>query len=375
MGEDPTTIRVFLSYAHKDDKALNFIGPFREKLGIFVEMKSRREVEFFLDRESLAWGDPWREKLSAAVSDSPLFIPFLTANYLKSEVCRQEFFDFHTKAVGVGASDLMLPVIPINSAIFEGGDEDDDVVRIARSLQWRSLHDGILSGYDSPAWLSLMESTADHLILAINRVETHLAQVGGDVAADSPETPTEGAPSVDGSDDDAPGLMEVMVEFQEVVPQMTDTADSLGHVIERLGEVAESLSDMPDNPTPKQVNIWLLNAARALSEPSNEIETLGQSLFFQTKRLDELVAQYHQTIAPTDDETREQLTSQMVEVTSSLGDMSETRNQIVGLIDSFREAEMYSAKIRKAMAPARRGLTKITDSIDILAGLAVHSAT
>src|SRR5689334_16818015 len=104
-------IRAFLSYARADDEAFGMVDPLVSKLKALVKVKTGRSLDVFVDRDSIGWGENWRDRLAESVESATVFLPLLTATYLEREACREEFLAFHAKAKVLGVTELLLPVL------------------------------------------------------------------------------------------------------------------------------------------------------------------------------------------------------------------------------------------------------------------------
>jgi hypothetical protein len=85
----------FWSYVHRDDEAAGrritrLATLLREAYGL----ATGADLELFVDRESLAWGDAWRERIDVAIAGTTFFIPILTPRYFESSECRHELLKF-----------------------------------------------------------------------------------------------------------------------------------------------------------------------------------------------------------------------------------------------------------------------------------------
>jgi hypothetical protein len=101
-----------------DDDGFHLVDPLRRKLQAFVKAKGGRALEIFIDRESIGWGENWRERITDSVECAPVFIPLLSANYLDSVPCRDEFLAFHARAEVLGVADLLIPILVFRSPLF-----------------------------------------------------------------------------------------------------------------------------------------------------------------------------------------------------------------------------------------------------------------
>jgi hypothetical protein len=57
-------------------------------------MKTASTLEVFLDRDSIRWGEEWRERIDSAVAGTTFFIPIVTPRYFLRKECRRELLSF-----------------------------------------------------------------------------------------------------------------------------------------------------------------------------------------------------------------------------------------------------------------------------------------
>jgi hypothetical protein len=81
----------FWSYVRQDDEGdhgriLALANDLREQ----YRMQTAEELELFVDRESIEWGEAWKERIDTAIAGTTFFIPIITPSYLRSPECRRE---------------------------------------------------------------------------------------------------------------------------------------------------------------------------------------------------------------------------------------------------------------------------------------------
>lgn len=178
---DAPPIRLFLSYARQDDVVMDFVGPFAESLRHYAYADRGRELEVFLDREKIGWGERFQEVLRAAVRSAAVFVPVLTRRYFDRPYCREELFLFHNQAAADGVRGLLLPVALLG-ADFLTEDSEDLAVRIVRERQYRSVREAWIEGVNSPAWRRTMLALASEVVDVVEAAERTLS-AGTPVAA------------------------------------------------------------------------------------------------------------------------------------------------------------------------------------------------
>lgn len=358
LKQGGSDITVFLSYARTDDAAFDMIKPFKDLLQTFVYLKSGRKISSFLDQENILWGQIWRERLNQEIRSAAVFIPLLSTSYLDSTACRMEYNKFQSAAEAAGVPELLLPVLVVNAPLVFNENSPDDLVRSAVEHQYELIEEAVLSDRRSAEWKQTMSRLADRFTESYQAAESKLASLDNALArAEISELED------DESELDEPGLTEVMESFQEHLQTMTAAVNDLNPAIESLGTAAGSVGELRDQPTPKETQIWALRAAKAFEAPSLELSDAGERLFAATKDLDGVVGRLRQIANDLADLGFDEVYRQTM---SGFSGLESVRSQMIALLDSMKPAEYMSIPIRKSLRPARRGLTRVTDSIQII---------
>jgi TIR domain len=136
----------FFSYSRNDDEGddgavLNLANR------IYRELRSqlgRNDQNFKLwrDKDALAAGEHWKEKLKEAVSEAAFFIQLVTPSAVNSGFCRFEFESFLEREKELGRNDLVFPILYISVPDLEAATADDAVISIVKDRQfvdWRPI--------------------------------------------------------------------------------------------------------------------------------------------------------------------------------------------------------------------------------------------
>ena len=84
-------MRVFWSYARRDDPKPFNLSKLREQFQIILGQCKGKDIDVFQDKTGLKWGAKWRETLETEVVSSNAFVCILTPSYFSSKMCIQEF--------------------------------------------------------------------------------------------------------------------------------------------------------------------------------------------------------------------------------------------------------------------------------------------
>src|SRR3546814_1176065 len=86
----------FMSYVRRDNEVHNeVVDELKHVLEGRFHAATGRELEIFVDRDSIGWGADWRASIRESVQTATFFIPVITMRYFESEACREELLAFH----------------------------------------------------------------------------------------------------------------------------------------------------------------------------------------------------------------------------------------------------------------------------------------
>lgn len=351
--------KVFLSYARDDDKAFDVVFPFRDLLRKLVHAKTGRTLAIFVDQANIRWGEDWRSRLSDEVLGASIFIPLLSASYLESRNCREEFNQFNSAATSLGVSELLLPVLIFRAPDIFHDDSTDEIVKTAMALQYEVIEEAVLSDRGSSEWLRTMSRLADSFARVTKTAEQSLLSRPPLLNTESPnDRKIQVADEVD-----EPGVTDLMVSLENNLAEMTSCTQALDSAMTALGEGAASIGKLPSNATARDAQLWSFKAAEALKKPGLEIERSGTNLFEYTRALDEDVRRLRVLAKEFPD-----LSDSLDSALSQMQGLEQVKDQMSSLLESLKPGEMLSVALRKAIRPSRSGLTKITDAIDLIEG-------
>jgi TIR domain len=135
----------FMSYARFDDPHDDGeMALFRRLLVAEVRAQSGMDFGVFGDRDDIAWGASWQQRIDEALDDVSLLLVIITPGFFHSEACRAELARFLERERRLGRQDLILPVYYISAPEMEDPAvrASDEVARVLDSRQffdWRQL--------------------------------------------------------------------------------------------------------------------------------------------------------------------------------------------------------------------------------------------
>ena len=350
-------VKVFLSYARIDDEHLAFVGEFSKQMEYFVNSSTDDfHLDVFYDIHSLDWGDDWPQEIEESLRAASIFIPFLSANYLRRPNCRKEFNQFYQGADSLGVTDLIMPVMLFGGKRLFSTESNDPIAATCARMNHISLEKGIRAGVGSNEWRAAIWDASEKFISSYEKAESRLAESGWDRKLADPS-------SEDDDDEDQPGVLEIHDSIREIATEMTSALSEMDPSIRKLGEVANDFAaNKPDDP--RQAHVWIIRAAESFKEPSAKIGAIGSDVLDLAGRLDKDIrrlARIHAEVPALGGGG-----NHIAAMSASLSSLETVKSQLNGLLDSFLIAESMSAAVRKALRPAREGLTKITDGIAIM---------
>lgn len=138
---EPIPYQCFISYTRADnDDHDAVVDRLKKEMAGRFEAATGSRLEVFLDRESIGWGERWRDRIADAIAGSTLFVPIITMRYLiVIHAGRSSPHSFPPQIKRV--SDLILPVILFGSGRITS-ENSDDLVRIVAELNWKEYPRG-----------------------------------------------------------------------------------------------------------------------------------------------------------------------------------------------------------------------------------------
>lgn len=132
------TAAAFWSYVHADNDAeggriLDLAARVRGAYRLFTA----EDLDLFVDRKDVLWGDAWRDRIDEAIAGTTFFIPIVTPSYFQSEECRRELLQFTSEATRLGLEQLLMPIYwaPVTALDRRDAPTHDEAVAIIANTQ------------------------------------------------------------------------------------------------------------------------------------------------------------------------------------------------------------------------------------------------
>ena len=154
----------FMSYVRADDEHdAGYLTEFRERLSGEVRAQTGRRFDIFQDRNDIAWGQSWRERIRDCIESVNFLICIITPSFFCSQACREEFERFVRLEQAVGRNDLILPVYYIDSPLLNdeaqhGTDSVASLLAMRNYVDWRELRFEQLSSAPAKKMLARLAS-------------------------------------------------------------------------------------------------------------------------------------------------------------------------------------------------------------------------
>ncbi|TQK51584.1 F-box protein 11 [Streptomyces sp. SLBN-118] len=141
----PGTPAAFMSYVRfNDEHDDGLLTQLRERLGTEVRAQTGEEFAIFQDRNDVAWGQNWQQRIDEALDAVTLLLVIITPSLFRSPACRAEVARFLEREGELGRQGLILPVYYISARELDDPElrEADEMARVLASRQhadWREL--------------------------------------------------------------------------------------------------------------------------------------------------------------------------------------------------------------------------------------------
>lgn len=350
-------IRVFLSYARADDLVLEFIDAFATSLRHMALADQGRNLDIFIDRESINWGADWQTSIRQGIEGAMVFVPIITRHYFDRPACREELLTFSSEAKALGVSSLLLPVILLGHS-YISEDSQDVAARVISERQCRDLKDAWIAGPQSAEWRAAIVRLSGELVAAATAAERALA---------SPVTVVEpSSDSPEAREDDSPGAAEVSEALELFGDESQRLVKSLVDVLEAMPGLMpdpESLQRM----APPDIRRVMLDLAARLQPLGVEFQDKGREFESIAMKTDEIMRSYIRYLRENRlDDILAQERASLDGADEALAPVTESEALLTEFLEQIRPLEVSSAPMRNALRGFRDGGNAINSGIAIM---------
>lgn len=350
------SIRVFLSYAHADDVVLEFIEPFITSLKHMAFADRGRTLETFVDRESIGWGENWKEQIRNSIESATVFIPVITRQYFDRPACREELLLYYNQAKQFGVDALLLPVVVMGHSYITD-DNADVAVRIVHERQYRDMKEAWLEGPQSSTWRRVLMKLANELVDAADLAERRLGK----------EDKQAGTQAVVDSDDDPPGSADVAEALERFQNEIKHFMELMGASLARFAEAMPSAAQLEGIAQPEFRKI-ILDVAAQLEPHGIEFQDTAQKFESATVEIDSMMRGYASYLRKNNlseilEREREAALGIDADYTAPF---VQTEQIISNFLQQIQSLEAGSAPLRRSVRGFRNGARVIKSAISIM---------
>lgn len=229
---------LFVSYVHADNEhSRGRILQFMRDVQSTYHALYGYQVELFIDRDDILWGEQWQARLDRAVSETTFLVSFVTPRYLMSDACRAEVLTFSAAARADGDEKLLLPLqwIPTHGSDVV---ETDDPVRIAlEASQYIDITALRRTELGGAAWDDTVEAVVERLRRTIEARVSRRSSSSRSVDGQAERTIE--TPSLT--------IVEAMVRVEEGQVALSEKVAAFQRDLEKVTQTLGSYSPPPGN--------------------------------------------------------------------------------------------------------------------------------
>lgn len=359
----------FWSYSHEDDEQDGGrILRLAKRIGDEYSLISGTPLRMFVDRKENQWGVVWTERIASALQETTFFIPIVTPRYFTRTECRAELMKFSTAASALGVNELILPVryIPVNP--FNESNSDDAIVLVSRMqyVDWSTLR--------------LVDEQSAEYRGAVNKLAVRLLELNEVVsarpAASAPliELETASDPTADPDGDDAPGVIDLLADFEPAMEQLGQIVNEIPPIMESFtdltGRATERLNQATEQGKPFALRITIFRSlARELDAPSAAMEAVGKRYASELLKADAPARALIDLAVQVDSGDAEAAAAASAALSAIRGLASTSRQNMEAmksLAATLRDNARLSRDLRPALRRIESGVRAVIDAQAIL---------
>ena len=346
----------FWSYVHADDQAESErITRLARDVKEQFQMLTGEEISLFLDKDSLEWGENWREAIDSNLSSVAFFIPVMTPRYFMSPECRRELQTFARRATNLGIRELVLPLLYVDVPEVHNENTTDELIQLVRTFQWEDWRERRFLDVMSEGYRRGVSQLANRLVEANRQAETSAHAIVSSTEVTESEANLE----------DTPGIIDRLANAEKKLQNMPDTTRAITKDVNLIGQyMRESTADIERaNSQGKGFSARLIitrKLATRLEEPVENIWLLSNEFASQIHDVDDGVRIIIER-APmeiTDNPAAKENFCDFF--TSILGWADATKQALEGvqsMLTAMEPIEKMSRDIRPVVRHLRKGLT------------------
>lgn len=355
----------FWSYVRQDDEGdhgriVALADDLREQFRLLTAEK----LELFVDRESIQWGEAWKERIDTAIAGTTFFIAVITPSYFRSAECRRELLKFAREAERLGLGQLLMSVYWVRVSELDDNPEEssDEAVRFVAKYNLEDLREARLEDRDSAAYRKAVAKLAEELVKQaesvrdVEDVPTPLAEAG---VPEQPEV------------DDGPGIIDRLAATEYAMPKAVELLQEISQRMEEINEKLEHASADFEAANKRgqgmKAALSVTNRlAHELSEPATGIAAAGEEYGRVLADVDSGVSARFELL-----DMSEELTSDdkqfLQELIGSNTAAIQGQEGLEALLAAAEPVATFSRSLRRPIDEMRRGLRGVIDGNAVVA--------
>lgn len=257
--EDSSSLRVFWSYAHKDDERTGGgITKLRERIQEEYELQTGDELRIFQDSKDIGWGSDWRESISNTLGIATFFIPILTPTYLRRPQCLSELRAAVARFEELGFSEGIYPIEFVDCTKAIERLTDDGLATLLSDRQ--RLRSWVNLRFEDPS-SSTYSKGVNEIVSALLDKEREWDNAMSSFA--------ETIPCYD--DDEGEGLLEKVSSLLDALEGLEASVNSMGEDVKAIGQAFSDEKRTRVN-SPRTALVLAKQIADSLDTPSRSLD-------------------------------------------------------------------------------------------------------
>jgi hypothetical protein len=354
----------FWSYVHRDDEADGGrITRLVSLICLEYALITGEEIEFFFDRTDIRWGQEWRQRIDAALTDTAFFIPVVTPRYFQSPECRRELLTFAGHAESLGVKELLLPLLYIS---IDKLDTQDEAVALVMRTQ-----------YENWTQLRLEDEASSAYRHGVYRLASRLAEIHERLANELTAPHVAGLPPFrkdgDGEGQDEPGFIDILAAGEAAIPELAVSLTGVGNTVGEIAQLTEAAtadirkSDAAGRGAAGRL-VVVRRFANAIAAPSERVRELATDYAVQLVTVDAGILALIRNIDPTSLSEGERVVAcnffgTVRELATSTRTAAEALRAYMATLETTSD---LSRDLRRPLRHLHDGIKKITDGESVI---------
>lgn len=340
---------LFLSYVHADDDYMEgALVAFAHRVAAAYSYLTGREIELFVDREDIAWGQAWQERITNQLGQTSFLLAMVTPNYIRSKACRDEVVTF---LAGPGRQDCFLTLMvrdpDATAADVAGNPAVTSIMSHISAHQYLKPDkplETLIPG--SPEFRDVAQQVAEKL----RTTAENISRTGAPGTSNRPAEPTKA------DSDDSPGLLDVAEHMQRTtLPDLSGATQGFKIAMDDFSlTFGHAISGQGDSPAKSQRMLIV-----AASRMENDRKKLDDATTTLADTWNEFDNDMKQLVALAADESFQVAAPEIGEAIQGI-----TLNLDPAQFHEMRLQVQELAKLSRALRPVSQTLGRALDVVD-----------